>query len=253
MTFPPQIPSFLKTKKGIAIVAVGSILIVAGIPSYYFYSQYQHAQLLLKNPSAAAKQEIEALVAKVGRLIELPQGEQPTIATISDVSKLSGQPFFAHAQNGDKVLVYTNTKKAILYRPSEDKLVEVASVNIGTVSQQASSSISSPSGSLTPSPTPSKPVSLRIALLNGTSVVGLTHTVEKDLKGKITNPFDVTVRGNAKNDYDKTLVIDVSGKNSAVVKQLAASLSGDAVGLPKGEDSQDVDIIIIIGKNYVTK
>ncbi|MBI5357887.1 hypothetical protein HZB74_03515 [Candidatus Saccharibacteria bacterium] len=64
-------------------------------------------------------------------MVEVPQGEEPTIATVQDVSKLQNQAFFKNAQNGDKVLIYSQAKKAILYRPSTDKIIEVGPVNIG--------------------------------------------------------------------------------------------------------------------------
>jgi hypothetical protein len=56
--------------------------------------------------------------------------EKPTIATVENTKKLTSQAFFKNARNGDKVLMYTQTKKAILYRPSEDKVIEVAYLNI---------------------------------------------------------------------------------------------------------------------------
>lgn len=72
------------------------------------------------------KGESQELIEKVGRLIVLPEGEQPTIATVQDLEKLKDQPFFARAQTGDKVLIYSVSKKAILYRPSVGKIIEVA-------------------------------------------------------------------------------------------------------------------------------
>ena len=63
--------------------------------------------------------------------IVLPEDEQPTIATVSDPEVLKGQPFFAKAKKGFKVLIYANAKKSILYDPFENKVVETASMNIG--------------------------------------------------------------------------------------------------------------------------
>ena len=66
----------------------------------------------------------------MGKLLALPSDEKPTVATITDVEKLKEQVFFKNAMNNDKVLIYTKAKKAILYRPSENKIVEVGAVNI---------------------------------------------------------------------------------------------------------------------------
>lgn len=86
--------------------------------------EQSNKQQLLNN-----KEESQELIEKVGRLIVLPENEQPTIATVTDLAKLKGQPFFARAQIGDKVLIYSQSKKAILYRPSADKIIEVAPFN----------------------------------------------------------------------------------------------------------------------------
>ncbi len=73
----------------------------------------------------------------MGRLITLPEGEEPTVATITDIEKLKDQTFFQKAKNGDKVIIYTNAKKAILYDPIARKIIDVAPVNIGTPSASA--------------------------------------------------------------------------------------------------------------------
>lgn len=76
------------------------------------------------------KEETEKLVAEVGEIIALPEGEFPTMATVTDVEAVRDQTFFANAQNGDKVLIYSSVKKAFLYRPSQKKIIEVGIVNI---------------------------------------------------------------------------------------------------------------------------
>jgi len=99
----------------------------------------------LANPQESAKLETERVKASVAQLIDVPEGEDPTIASVVDASKLSSQAFFKNAQNGDKVLMYAQAKKAILYRPGTNKIIEVAPINIGNNEKPAA-----PAGTETP-------------------------------------------------------------------------------------------------------
>lgn len=90
----------------------------------------------LSKGQAQVQAEVDILIAEVGKLLALPSDEKPTVATITDVEKLREQAFFKNAMNNDKVLIYTKAKKAILYRPSENKVVEVGAVNINQQPQQ---------------------------------------------------------------------------------------------------------------------
>jgi len=81
---------------------------------------------------ATGKNEAQQLTAKVGALFELPTTETPTVATVQDPSKLKNQTFFANAKAGDKVLMFGNAKEVILYRPSTNKIVQVAPINLGS-------------------------------------------------------------------------------------------------------------------------
>lgn len=138
---------FAPSRLGWVIIIV-IILAIVVIPSYYFYSQYQKTQALLQKPNTSSDLQTKTLLDQVGKLIELPQNEQPTVATVSDITKLSNQPFFVNAKNGDKVLIYAQEKEAILYRPSLNKIINVSQVNIGGTS---------PSSSLVPSSSPKAP------------------------------------------------------------------------------------------------
>jgi len=85
----------------------------------------------MRNAGGATSEEVLAetqaneIIEKVGALMELPN-EEPTVATVSDVSQLSDQQFFAKAQNGDKVIIFPIAQKAILYRPTTNKIIEIA-------------------------------------------------------------------------------------------------------------------------------
>lgn len=111
------------------------VVVLAGT-SIYFYRQFS---VIKQDPNAISKAEVKTLTEKVGRLIVLPKDEDPTIATVSDPEALKDQTFFADAKKGDKVLIYTNAKKAILYDPTLNKIITVAPLTIGD----------SPSGSVT--------------------------------------------------------------------------------------------------------
>ena len=112
-------------------IATASVLlfVIAALTAGYFYKQYSE---IVENPQKVAQDQAAALLAEVGKEIELPTGETPTIETVNDLGPLKGQLFFANAKVGDKVLIYNTAKKAILYDPNANKIVEVAPIVFGT-------------------------------------------------------------------------------------------------------------------------
>lgn len=120
-TQPPQ-------PRGNFIKVTIILLIILSATTAFFYNQ---VRTLEQDPNKASEAKIAALVEKVGRLIALPEGELPVVATVSDTAPLAGNPFFAKAKVGDEVLLYTAAQKAFLYDPKANIIVEVASLNIG--------------------------------------------------------------------------------------------------------------------------
>jgi hypothetical protein len=114
-------------KRYVLLVLVGVAVLSSGT-ALYFYNEYSG---LAQDPNKVAQEELTKLVAQVSKLIVLPEGEVPTLATVSDPDKLKDQPFFANTKKGDKVLIYTRAKKAVLYNPDLNKIIEVAPINIG--------------------------------------------------------------------------------------------------------------------------
>ena len=132
--------SNLNLKLILPAVAAVILLLAAG---GYFYFQSQKPQSPQPG-TEAAQEEVRKLVTEVGKLMELPVGENPTIATVTDVEKLQNQPFFQKAQNGDQVLIYQVAGKAILYRPSLKRIIDVAPLTTSTSSAQVASPSPSP-------------------------------------------------------------------------------------------------------------
>lgn len=77
----------------------------------------------------SSEKETLTLIRSVGELIILPEDEAPTIATVTDPEALKGMPLFARAETGDKVLVYRESGKAILYSPMKKRIVDVMPID----------------------------------------------------------------------------------------------------------------------------
>ncbi|QQS22957.1 hypothetical protein IPM19_00065 [bacterium] len=114
------------------IIAI-SVAVVAVIGFFLIRAQMQLKELQngadtgsQNDPAAQLQEDNKKLIEQVRKLIILPDDEEPTIATVNDLSKLQGQPFFAKAQLGDKVLIYNKARKAILFRPSDNQIIELA-------------------------------------------------------------------------------------------------------------------------------
>lgn len=102
------------------------ILAVIGICMAVYYSHQYYT--LKANPNIEAEREIASLVSAVSKLMDLPVDETPTVITIVDKEKLTDQSFFARAENGDKLLAYSKAMQAILYRPSVNRIINVAPI-----------------------------------------------------------------------------------------------------------------------------
>ncbi len=240
------------------------ILILLGLigTSVYFYRQYRKA---VASPSAAAQDEIKAITDKIGSFMELPL-DTPTLATVLDKEKLQGQAFFANAQNGDKVLIYSKTQKAILWRPTTAKVIEVASLSMGSqdaniantqnqkTPEQATSANQDSATAQTQKQTevaaPDKQTStqtekVNVAIYNGTNTKGLAATLAEKISA--VGNIQVIKKANATGTYVNTTVIDLSGKNLQKAQEIADTVSGEVGDLPSGETRPDADILVIGG------
>ena len=250
------------SKNGMAIGIFALFLLGALSTAGYYYYQYKKA----------TANEAAVYVAKISKYMILPTDETPTVA---DKDKLSSQPFFANAQNGDKVLFYTKAQKAILYRPSINKIVEAASMSGAVPSADNSASASAiQTGASAQNPIPAQAQTAapaatslqadaqnaqaqaqeavkkaQVAIYNGTSLSG----VAKSISGKILSIGGVSigVTSNAKGSYPNTTVIDLSGSNSDLAQKIADAIGGTVGSLPASETAPEgADILIIGGSDY---
>ncbi len=137
-----QTPPVHSVAKIFSILSLLALLVsLAG--NAYLYNQLT---VIKNNPSKVGQSELVDVVARVQKILDLPEGEQPTLATVSDPSLLKGQQFFAKAKTGDKVLLYATARKAILFDPIANRVIEVSPINIGnnggTPTAQAAGTVS---------------------------------------------------------------------------------------------------------------
>jgi uncharacterized protein YoxC len=212
-----------KTGKLNIIISVVLVVIALALAAltFYFFRQYQNIK---KNPNQVAQAEIDAVVANVSKIIDLPKDETPTLATVQDKDKLKDQPFFAQAQNGDKILIYTKSKKAIIYRPKDNILVNVGPIVID------------------PKTLP------QLAIVDAG---GDVNGAVKKLSDKFTDNVAIASSSSAKNknSVKQTVVLDVTGKSGDLASQIAQELGGTVSNVyPTGEAVPEGANIVIFVK-----
>lgn len=131
----------------ITIVAIGAV-----VGCVVLANKLTTLQTAANASQTANAAEVQKTVDAVGKFIVLPENEVPTMATVSDPEKLKDQPFFKNSEVGDVVLIYPLARKAILWRPSSDKIIEVSAINIPSEGTPAQTSAP------TPSPTSTKKI-----------------------------------------------------------------------------------------------
>jgi hypothetical protein len=237
----------LSTPVKISMFRIFTIIVMIALValSTYFYIKYKNEQ------SSNPLREFKDTITAVSKLIELPENEEPNIATVTEKEKLVDQVFFKNSENGDKVLIYVKTGKAILFRPSINKIIDVTAINNNPTQVENIVQKEEP----TPSPQIdivdliNKPVT--ITLLNGTTKLGITTAIESKIESEFEN-FTVVNRETAqKTTYEKTIIIDITGENSEAIELLSPLVDGVAGTLPSGEILPESDILIILGDKLI--
>lgn len=248
-----------KGSKWLKIVLIafilGCILGLSGT-AFYFYRQYKKVVLnqnVILNEEEKAAKESQSIKETIGQFMELPTDEDPVLATVTDIEKIKTQPFFANAQNGDKVLIYTKNKRVILYRPSIGKIIEasiitggeggvIANPVDGSMVQDNETAPAVPVENISAN---SENIS-RVAIYNGGKISGLAQRIGDRIA--LIAGVTVSEKTNAVGNYEKNLVIDLSGNRGELAQKIAEALGGEVGTLPEGETKPEADILVIAAK-----
>lgn len=186
------------------------ILAACGIGGY-FYKNHRTVE--------AAQSPDQALIQAVAKRALLPTDETPSISTVVDASQVN-QPFLEGAKNGDKVLLFFQAGKAIVYRPSTGQIVNMGSL------QQPEPQVFVRKGSPTAD----------------TSKIASTITASKQFAVASQDVSPI-------NNYSKTIVVDVVGNRPDMAQKLADLLHATVAPLPQGETPPDADLLVIVGSD----
>jgi len=212
-----------KTGKGNIIIGVVLVVIVLALGALTFFF-YRQIQSIKKNPNQVAQAELDAVLNNLSKLIDLPKDETPTLATVLDKDKLKDQPFFADSQNGDKIVIYSKNKKAIIYRMKDNKLINVGPIIID------------------PKTLP------QMAIVDaGGDVKGVTQKIAEKFPDTISISSASTVKN--KSAVKQLTVVDVTGKAGDLANQIATEIGGTVSNtLPAGETIPENTSIIVYVK-----
>lgn len=218
----------------IVLGLIGGIISLAG---YLGYKEIASNRATTKEAETISNAEI---LNRVTILTEVPYDEIPVIATVKDVEKLNSQVFFSRAQNGDKLLIYNNARRAILYRPYNNKIIETMTIKLD---EQGNIN---PEGVVEGSSTP-----IKVSIYNGTGTPGLASALSTKLSTDYEGiKFEVITLGNAKSTYERTLLVNNKNLDQDLMTKIASYIDAEIAELPSGEDTIDTDILIFIGTDY---
>lgn len=228
-----------KTQRSSVLMWLVLGLIVLGIlwSGYNYYSTSKQLAVLT-DPNIAAeasRKQTEEVLGKIGKLMILPKDKKPVVATINDVEKLSTtQDFYREAHNGDRLVIFPASKKAIIYDEDDNRIVNVGPIVYN--SPEAEAKVSQDAERL------------NIEIRNGTTNTGAGLSLRDRLRENGTYNI-VTVSKSQKTDYPSTILIDqTNGAKASLVSQLQKELGATVVtSLPDGEGATSSEILIIVG------
>lgn len=222
----------VKFSKAILLTIIILLLIIAAAALFYFNNQKGFKLPIFTSASTTAKEGKE-IVNQVSKLVLLPEGENPQIETATESQNLKNQSFFTQSQVNDIVLTYQKAKKAILYRPGINRIIDIATITDSVKEENGSTE-------------EEKTQDIKFVILNGTSVAGLAKKYQEEVQSKIADSQIVSISDAKNKGVEKTFIVAINNTNT---DDIALKLGIESGPLPKDEATPDTDYIIILGQD----
>lgn len=232
--------------KNIKLFSKKRLLVLLGIVLVATASYGSYEKFFNLSDEERAQKELSAAVSAVSKYIVLPEGDEPVLATVTDAEAIiKQQTFFAGAVNGDQLLLFPKSMKAIIWSSSRKKII-----NVGPIQQ--STDISPVAGIKTEGNdmlTVAESAALSVEIRNGTGKTGYASSIAQQLSENAGYKV-IKVADAAKKDYAKNIVVNLTSdkSKSSLVNSLASALGASVDSkLPDGENSAEVDALVILG------
>ena len=192
------------------------------------------------------KAEVQGFLDTLQSIALVPLDEAPTLATIVDVSKLREEVFFKNAEVDDKLFVYQQAQIAILYRPSVEKIVNMATL-FDQSGGKAKTTVPAQVKGASTEASPGAQLQYKLAIYFASDSASLRAKVGKALNTipNVEVTKEALTRGT---EYKGAIIVDLKGGQSTIVTELAKKLGGKVGSLPEEEDKPDADILAIIAE-----
>ncbi len=234
----------------VRIILFVLIVITVSIGSAFYFNWFD----LGLSKQEIQQNKIASVVSSIGKLMIVPKGT-PILATVKDITKLKQQQaFFKNAQNGDDLVIFPQSRRAVIYSPARNLIINVGPIKYPKTQTAAKTSTHTSISNISLQKKNSvvaaaKNGQITIDMRNGSGKNGLATSVAQTLKGN-TSYFIENI-GDANNqNYKRSLIIDLAKKPSETssIDSLAKSLNATIIsGLPYGEKPSVADIVIILG------
>ncbi len=130
----------------ILIVVLVALVVISDVQRRQAQVQVRDLTQLMQQGGEESREQARTIVEKVRTHMVIDDGSEPTVAAIVDVAVLREKnAFYNKAENGD-FLVVTPTR-AILYRASEDRILDVVPVELNDAPAPADTGLSTATGS----------------------------------------------------------------------------------------------------------
>ena len=205
------------------------VLTVALLASLIFGGMYFKKYSDLKKQSSKTAEQInEELIAKVGKVYQLPSDETPVILNVNkDPSEFttdqekSFAKTFKDLKKDDIILLYEKASLAVEYRPSDNKVISTATLTINNVTD--------------------------VGIIASTDA---QTTMSNLLATKLGTEVRVGNKSTPVGQYSTTIVVDISGKKADIAQKVADAVGGSvAKNLPSDEIVPDGAEIVVLVAN----